>query len=96
MTVGEDNSGQMALTAVVEVVQELGPKYVILHRTVLELATHSLSLYYYLLIRICQVLAGKGVAKGKRFQAKVTKLNAAARQQVEDILRQHFEPIAES
>ena len=43
-----------------------------------------------LFFRICQVLCGKGVAKGKRFQAKVTQLNNAARLQAEDILRQFF------
>jgi len=32
-------------------------------------------------------LAGKGAGKGKRFQAKVTKLSIAARQEAEALLR---------
>jgi hypothetical protein len=44
-----------------------------------------------LLFRICQIFNGKGAAKGKRFQAKVTKINSAARQQAEELLLQHFD-----
>jgi len=65
VTIGEDNSGQMALVGSSDVVQQLGP-------------------------RICEIFAGKGAAKGKRFQAKVSQLNSSARLEAEAVLRDYY------
>jgi len=65
VTIGEDNSGQMALIGPADHVQQLGP-------------------------RVCEIFAGKGAAKGKRFQAKVTQLNNSARSEAEAVLRDYY------
>jgi len=41
--------------------------------------------------RICEIFVGKGAAKGKRFQAKVTQLNNSARLQAEIVLRNYYQ-----
>jgi len=47
--------------------------------------------FFVLISRICEILAGKGAAKGKRFQAKVTQLNNSARLEAETVLRNHYD-----
>ena len=75
----------MAFTGAADIVQDLGPKYFAFTKKKIP---KNIKNFFF---RICQIFNGKGAAKGKRFQAKVTKINSAARQQAEELLLQHFD-----